>query len=214
MVKVLAVIPTIGESPLLPDLLHLLGEEKVDVLLLINRDGVVFTTPATTNVLWLPGLSIYREWNLGVGIAQRAGYDVAAILNDDIELAPGALRRAAGLLVDSSMVAAGLDYFDGAADRQPALRQVRGTYRHGGVGGFAFLVKPEFYLGVDEQFEWWGGDDDLMFQYEAQGHTVGIADGCPVTHVSETTARRHLWTYEARARDRERFEAKYPGRAW
>lgn len=203
-------IPTIGMAPQLPALVDRVYADGADhVVLMINRpEAVMGTLDVRAGRVSLPGWSIYAEWNWAITNYVDA---TVVLLNDDVELAPGALGAVvAALASEADLVAVGFDY-----QHLPAvqLRYCRGTYREHGIGGFAFAVKAARCPLVDEQFEWWGGDDDLMYSIERAGGLCAVLEGAHVTHVAETTAIHFPWTHEARARDRARFLAKW-GTSW
>lgn len=206
----IAVIPTIGEAPQLRGLVAELLRADVEVLLTVNRPDV--TLPPFPPLVWridVPDTSIYHGWNLGLGLARTRRCRVA-ILNDDIVLEPGALTDVARLMDDARDVAiCGFDYTQSCL-RQ--LRPVEGSYRHGGIGGWAFIADPTRCPDADEDYEWWYGDDDLFFTVADAGHGLAIAEGCWVTHQGETTARNHPWTDKAKLRDLARFTAKWGDR--
>lgn len=210
--RVVAVVPTIGEAPQLPTLVDRLLADGVDaVLLLVNRLGAdvrVALSPGRVHRIDHRG-SIYDSWNMGLDFA-KALDAVALVVNDDVTLAEGAARlveRAFSL--DPGLAVVGFDYRCQPGE-EFRLDYVQGTYRHGGIAGFAFAVDPtRTDARVDERFEWWYGDDDLMFQVHADGLGLAIARTACVQHVAETTSSRHPWTYEARARDTVRFQEKW-----
>lgn len=205
-----AAIPTIGQSEHLPALVAGLLDEGVDwVWLLVNRpeaDVPGFDSDRVARVD-LFGQTIYQGWNWAI----RNTLGPLAILNDDIALGPGALGAvAAALASDDQLGAVGFDY-----EQLPLLRlrYTTGTYRHHGISGCAFMVDAARCPLVDEQFEWWGGDDDLMYTIAEQGGRMGVLEGAHVLHWSGTTARNHPWINDAVVRDRERMLAKW-GEAW
>jgi fructose-specific phosphotransferase system component IIB len=207
-------IPTIGEAPGLGTLVRQLLDDDVDeILLLVNRPGINLPDVVPSHriiIMETEGPGIYPGWNTAIRYAAISRAKLA-ILNDDIKLRhERSISLAASIMLDyepQDLVVLGFNY--GIYRNDPEVSYVNGSYRNGGVGGFAFMVDSTRCPMVDEQFEWWGGDDDLFIQVEKAGHKLGIANTLTVDHLSETTARNHLWTYEARLRDRDRFVAKY-----
>jgi len=91
---------------------------------------------------------------------------------------------------------------------------VRGTYKDGGLAGFAFTVRGEWFdrLSFDEDFEWWFGDDDLVAQIEQLGGTTGVVRATWVQHVdggSQTLLQRVPDVYAGLLRDYERMVSKW-----
>ena len=93
------------------------------------------------------------------------------------------------------------------------LRQVHGTYRRHGVGGFAWVCDPHKVVLVPDDFVWWYGDDHIVLSAERDGHFVGIATHAHVEHGHALTANsgEHNWTHDAIPGDREAFKRIWPG---
>lgn len=212
-------IPTCGASPHLIHLVTRLSTNGVRACVVINNvddrtsiklmgqvvaaGGYVFMWPDQAN--------IYEVWNWAIKQAQDAGVSSLAILNDDIEIDPADVGRLDSfLLMHKNLAIVGWDY----AGRPLAdLQFVRGSYRRGGVGGFAFSVKPERVPFIDERFNWWGGDDDLFHQTEANGFRLAIAPGAHVTHYTSTSATARPSVYDRCGEDRELLLSKW-GDTW
>ncbi len=218
MTVITAVIPTIGESPWLPALVDRLWEDGADQVVLLSNardDGPHLDGwrdwPNVAYVKHHDG--IYQSWNMGIRLS-RPG--VAVVLNDDVELEPGALQKVAGAFDrDELLTVVGFDYGVSTANRVRKGRDlvyVHGTYQHGGVGGFAFAVRTEAWPGADEDYEWWYGDDDLMRRFEERGGRLAVVAEAKVVHHWSTTGSRHPWTEEAKGRDAERFRRKWGDR--
>ena len=228
----IAVIPSIGESPYLPDLLRtLIADEAVSHILLVdnttdtkrfppafaqvsNERCPLINNALLTRKLRLqdrPGQSIYATWNEGMVNADAMGTE-CAVLNDDIVLRPASLREARRVLRQSGLALCGLNYGKwGPADTVPGgWVQVHGTYRTGGFGGFAFLLAPGAPR-VDERFQWWYGDDDLAERIKAAGGTMGVATSAMVEHPSPSlTGNAHSWTQVAAGEDTALFRTLWP----
>lgn len=212
-------IPTVGESELLPHLIATLQadetvrridlfvnepERMVDVL-----DQLASLERVHTNTA--PERALYPSWNTAIRRARREGVKLA-ILNDDIALPFEkpifkALKIWQGCGADVAVL--GFDHTDTV---KSGIHLCRGSYRHHGVPGFAFMVDPEKVREVDERFQWWGGDDDLFFQAEADGHKLGRCY-VRVQHSAESTASKRPWTHEVRGEDRALMQEKW-GDAW
>lgn len=154
------------------------------------------------------GLPLYAMWNDAL---QHNRDHWLLLLNDDVMILPGTVGAVMEMIVgypDLGIV--GLDYHSDISDGlRPADEPsfVSGTYRHGGIGGFAFFVAPGVFdkTGeIDHEFVWWCGDDDLVFKAEKAGFDVAIATGVPVFHAPETSAARRPELAEQKGRDLER----------
>lgn len=211
-----AFIPTIGRSTLLPALVERLHASDVEAVhVAANRpdaDPSWLTAGADLHSFVL-GLGLYEVWNLGIAWGAEAGFDLLCVLNDDIDLHPGAVAILAGLVEARPDVwLAGFDHLCFAGPAQ--LHEVTGTYRDGGIGGFAFTVRPQLVPFVDTSFEWWGGDDDLVFATRQAGGVCALALGAHVGHPQpETSAQHYPELLAAKDRDRDRLVAKW-GTSW
>ena len=166
------------------------------------------------------GTSLYGVWNRA--LADTATLDgerpVCVLLNDDVVVARGTLSGVAReMWARPNAAVIGLDYDPRRPDvvtGEVRCRPVDGTYRRGGVGGFAFAVDASKPVRVDEQFEWWGGDDDLVLTALTLGYGVFVAEGLPVRHPhAETSAIHFPELGPAKDRDRLRLRSKW-GQSW
>lgn len=141
-----------------------------------------------------PDVTLTRMWNSAWETAEDLKVDALAYLNNDISIPTGfigALTEA--LRSDDQMWAVSADWHLGPGHplRPAGVRYVSGSQRHGGMCGWAFMVRvaarAEGLPPIDEQFQWWCGDDDLAFAIEAAGRKVGLAQGVPVDHQRSQT---------------------------
>lgn len=219
--KGLAVIPTIGRSSLLVPLVERLRGEDFAVVLIDNEPPCNAGSPLydalDARYIWRPAWrGIYRQWNLGIRLGAYLDAPTL-ILNDDIVLDPGAATRMADWL-DGDYAVLGFDYGRPLWMhlQHPYIEQVFGTYRQCGVGGFAFGVNPRRCARVDERFQWWGGDDDLMHATMAKGERIGLLKGAYVAHPTPSltaNANPHLLPEGWAEHDRALMEDKWGG-AW
>lgn len=160
------------------------------------------------------GWSIHRMWNFGWEYAREHGYEFYGAFNDDI-IAPHGLvgHLAAAMRDDTSLWIVSPEWtrrLNLGVDVTGDVRRVNGTQRHGGLAGWCWLLRTDIPVPpIDEQFEWWYGDDDLAEQIRLAGGGLGVVVGLPLEHKQETTARRFPWTREAIERDGVRYDAKY-----
>jgi hypothetical protein len=176
-----AVIGSVGHCdetvfPLIEQLL----DEGIWVTLIDNR-GTFPTDELDDRVFYfeMPQNNIHQVWNRGMDVALEHGADWCCILNDDITLAVGAPALAAKVCVDEDIWIAGFDY-EGHEDVK--LREAGGSYRDHGVGGFAYMIRPGVGLRYDERFNWWGGDDDLVWTCLQRGGRAVVVEGANVQH--------------------------------
>lgn len=208
-------IPSINESPYLNDLLDLLSNETcVEFICIVNNsdEELEFYQPEKVGVIHAQGRSIYDAWNIGISQSRHFNSPVA-ILNDDIILTKGSLFAVDLAFQDPSYGLIGLDYTNPRLDLSAPVRQVYGTYRTGGFGGFAFVLAPDM-PEVDGRFRWWYGDDDLGKRVMQTGRKLGVHTGAPVEHpFPSTTGFHHEWTGAAIPQD-ERLFTELWGKPW
>jgi len=221
-----AVIPTIGKSDLLIPLLAHLLEEGVRFVYLPDNSGniahgldcQIADHPSSEAFIVMEAVTagridkarstgtIYQSWNRGMDITSDCA--PLLVLNDDIILEPGAISECVRHLSWQTPVM-GFNYFtqlplSHVVDQD--VMYVKGTYREGGLGGFAFAVLPNSCPRVDDRFRWWYGDDDLIRRVHSQGKRAGIALHAYVKHpVPSTSGNQMGWLGEAVAHDTELF---------
>lgn len=186
-------IPTLCKSPWLRALiLTLRAEDHIRLLLMSNTDGPPSIGPVDgIEAAYCPGAGIYQMWNRAIDWAHEWGEPTLLLLNDDIEVPTRFAVRLAAELVKGEWGMLGAGYDAGMAGYQdrPAV-EVEGTYRVGGLGGFAFALDLDCGIRCDEGYQWWYGDDDLVYQHLAAGHRVGRWDGCQIVHHQSTTVNQ------------------------
>lgn len=223
-----AVVPSIGLSPYLPALLEHLADVVSYTMVVDNGEQ-----PSPQLRHWCqhargrvqlqhqPGQNLYATWNAGMDAAMVGGsassVPVCHVLNDDVVLYGAELRRMAWELATGEYAVLGYDYSaaPGAMDVEDVwVEDAHGTYRRGGVGGFAFAVRADRCARADTRFRWWGGDDDLVYATAQAGGKVGVLRGCGVAHPEPSySASRAPRTDDWAERDRELMLAKW-GEAW
>lgn len=158
--------------------------------------------------------NISRLWNLGLDAADdlaRASsrwpeYNML-IVNDDV-ICPGNLvSTLSDAMRGTSAVLAYPDQFGGTQvilhrDPGPVPVETR-------ITGYAFMLKGEVRIRLDEAFGWWYGDDDLDWQCRLLGGSL-LVPGCAVEHRApnvQTNADPRLVAQTAV--DRETFQRKW-----
>lgn len=168
--------------------------------------------------LYRPDARIYDLWNEAFALSKEAGIDVLVLLNNDLRLHAGTVAHLAhflGRTPEAWIVSPdpARRVADGLGSLKP--RRAYGTFRHGGICGFAFAAAigrdwPD--PPIDPVFEWWYGDDDLVFSALERGGMAFRIEGLPVDHVGEGTARLDPTRAEKIQRDEDRFVAKWGNR--
>lgn len=189
-------------------------EEYVDPI----KDFFRFGEPNIEIVeTWPQGKSLYHGWNTSIEMARKENAWLA-VFNDDIRLLePLAISRVSGLLAsDPSYAIVGLNWLEPPESTDPSarpLRQVHGSYRHHGVGGFAWVCDPHKVSLVPDDLVWWYGDDHIFLSAERDGHKIGIANHVHVEHANGLTSMTSSqgWIHDAIAEDHLVFQRIWPG---
>lgn len=210
-----ACIPTIGLSQDLDGLVEYLRHKIPIVELYVNSPEVpdhvgVYEAHKNVYVYHRPGKNIYYEWNEGVRRASEAGA-YCLVLNDDIVI-PDGFEISLHDALDGHPDYALLGVAGTSAVNQPPFsvspvsHQAGNRYR---FSAWAFVARSSDWVGVDEQYEIWYGDDDLIWKTNAAGKRVGMLHGLGVEHHVSTTIGKSPWTQAAAGRDGERWLATH-----
>lgn len=211
-----AIIPSIGQCQERTDDLTVgLRSEGIHVYVVNNLPGLPRVTERSWRHTYMQRQwGIYRTWNFGLRVGALCHLPVL-VLNDDIVLESGAAWLMCRELTTNGYGLLGFDYRP-RPRRGGFIRDVSGTYKDGGIGGFAFGVNPDWCrLRVDRRFRWWGGDDDLVNQ-AALVARVGILAEAGVSHPepSYTAHRRPDLLPEGWAENDRALLIEKWGRAW
>lgn len=167
-----------------------------------------------------PNLS--RLWNIGVdwGAYLARENDTTRwdtlIVNDDFIAGPGFVERLQNALrADHAVVASPYAFGVGGPERVDVYEAI-GTLRSldTRMAGFAFMIRGESGLRLDESLRWWYGDDDLAQQACAAGGRV-VIHGLTFEHrhPDRQTYSNPLLVAQAGA-DRATFVAKWGFQPW
>jgi hypothetical protein len=181
-------------------------QEGLDHLLLLNHASTPETDALVQEACVRSHLDISMEcfpiettltqmWNRSWDVALEEGVDTLAILNNDIIILPGFIAALeSALWRDERRWAVCPEYAKvNTSGMHPTgyVQDVVGSFRHGGMCGWAFLVKVgarnEGLPPIDPNTHWWANDDDLAFSIEAAGHTIGLVAGVPIDHLRSAT---------------------------
>jgi GT2 family glycosyltransferase len=137
------------------------------------------------------GMGIHEMWNAGATWAMNRHHKAnIAFLNNDIIIGDKFISTlAAGLRSDPHMVAICPNY-DGRETAEPIV-QLHGICADrydgtGGLAGFAFMVKSEWFQEgwrFPEDCKWWFGDNDLVLSMDMAGAWYAMATETTVEHI-------------------------------
>lgn len=184
MSKVAVCIPSIGKSgEMLDDLIEVCRAERSVVHISVYDNSAEGVVPYA---LHRPGKTIYQEFN-EFGAHWNHGTHMA-FLNDDIVMAPGTLDALATELdgnVDLGLISVDRDNENSRCEPR-RVRRTTGTVRLGGINSWVFVVKLGCWRAIDERFQYWCGDDDLVYKLERGGKRVATLEG---------VSAKHLWSH-------------------
>lgn len=211
-------IPTIGLSPHLERLIEDCLADPLNPRIYVMDNGMTegqrralaeCFVGRPVQILIETGKTIYEMWNHAIVTGRRYG-DYVAIFNDDIQIVPNTLTvMKAALEADPSMVLLGLDP-DATEATAPECRYVTGTYKDGGLTGFAFMIYANDCPLADQGYTWWYGDDDLVRSVIQSKRHVGKLIGWPVWHAGSLSGNAHWERLEALVEDdRKHYEEKW-----
>lgn len=163
-----------------------------------------------------PGATLTQMWNMAwdAVLDAEAGPADLAILNNDITVSPGFLGELSrALRSDDRWWVVGPDTRPSPAGAPTGHTQSVQGIGVGGMAGWAFMLRAEARrLGlkpVDEQFEWWYGDNDVIMSVRASGYEVGLVEGVVCAHQISATWRDHPELHSQTMIDQQRYNAKW-----
>ena len=218
-----AVIPTRDRHDMLADCINSVVDQ-VDTLIVLDnlshppidpepwhgKVGVVSVPMDPPNISTL--------WNVGIALADsqahRAGaaaWDIA-VLNSDVVVPPGWIETLSTAMRSTTAV---LAYPDQHGGRQTILHtKAEPIDLRQRITGYAYMLRGEAGLRLDEDLVWWYGDDDLDWTAREQGGAI-LVPGIPVEHRCPNGSmyeRPELG--EQAGRDRATFAAKWGRTPW
>jgi len=217
-------IPTIGYAGQLPGLVDAIEavHPRAELFLPCNGDlddlnrvcGLLNRT-GDPEPVWRRGENLYALWNEGLSFASRLHPSpIAVLLNDDIRIHPETLNTIVDWMRETGAgIASWNPYQEPEAPGDLWPREVTGTFRQGGIAGFAFAVRCDIGVRADPGFHWWGGDDDLVWSVRKAGFKAYVLDGLGVEHGHAVSASARPAVYEHSEQDRQRLLERW-GETW
>lgn len=190
------VIPVKDQKDMTTNLLNQLDRQKGydGIIVLDNGSGEqtknYLEEQSIARVIDAEGAGIHQMWNMGVEIAMKGGSNCnITFLNNDLILGDNFIENLeVALRVGNRLMAISPNY-DGRSipcttiyDRICA-NQYDGK---GGVPGFAFMVKGEWFATgyrFPEECMWWFGDNDILNSMLKNGYFWGITPNTTVDHI-------------------------------
>jgi hypothetical protein len=218
-----AVVPVRDRHDLLTECVGSVIDQVDRVIIIDNRSdppvdvGPWFGKAAVVRVpLDPPNLSTF--WNTGIALADaaahRAGAEAwdVAVLNSDVVVPPGWVSRLSAAMRATPAVLAYPDQHGG--QRQILHTKPGPVDLRQRITGYAYLLRGEEGLRLNESMRWWYSDDDLDWQARQHGGAL-LVPGIPVEHRDPNGAMRDRpELHQQAARDRATFKTKWGRTPW
>jgi GT2 family glycosyltransferase len=218
-----AVIPTRDRHDLLADCINSVVDQVDRVIVIDNlSDPPIDPEPwhGKVGVVAIPidPPNISTLWNVGLALADASAHaeqadrwDIA-VLNSDVTVPPGWID---GLSTAMRSTTAVLAYPDQHGGRHQILHtKAEPVDLRTRITGYAYLLRGEAGLRLDETLAWWYGDDDLDWRAREQGGAL-LVPGLAVEHRCPNGSMYERPELKTQAgRDRETFKAKWGRTPW
>ena len=190
------VIPVKDQKDMTTNLLNQLDRQKGydGIIVLDNGSGEqtknYLAEQSIARVIDAEGAGIHQMWNMGVEIAMKGGSNCnITFLNNDLILGDNFIENLeVALRVGNRLMAISPNY-DGRSIPSTTIydRICANQYDgKGGVPGFAFMVKGEWFATgyrFPEECMWWFGDNDILNEMLKNGYFWGITPNTTVDHI-------------------------------
>lgn len=162
--------------------------------------------------------NISTLWNIGIVladyVARRSGtteWDIA-VLNSDVVVPPGWIDTLSTAMRSTTAVLAYPDQHGG--QRQILHTKAEPIDLRQRITGYAFMLRGEAGLRLDESMAWWASDDDIDWVAREQGGAL-LVPGIPVEHRAPNISTNERPELAAQAgRDMETFRQKWGRTPW
>jgi GT2 family glycosyltransferase len=213
-----AVIPTRDRHDMLDDCINSVVDQVDRVIVIDNlssppidpepwhgKVGVVSVPIDPPNISTL--------WNVGIALADASAHQAdchrwdIAVLNSDVTVPPGWIDGLSTAMRSGPAVLAYPDQFGG---RQQILHTKAGPVdMRTRITGYAYMLRGEAGLRLDESMTWWYSDDDLCWRAREAGGGL-LVPGLAVEHRAPNISTNERPELAAQAgRDRHTFIAKW-----
>jgi len=218
-----AVIPTRNRHDMLADCVNSVVDQ-VDRVIIIDNLSAPPIDPDTWHgkaaVVSLPidPPNISTLWNVGLSLADAAAHRTGAgewdiaVLNSDVIVPAGWIDTLSAAMRATTAV---LAYPDQHGGRQQILHtKAEPLDLRQRITGFAFMLRGETGLRLDESMAWWASDDDIDWVAREQGGAL-LVPGIPVEHrCANGSMYERPELQEQAGRDMETFARKWGRTPW
>lgn len=218
-----AVIPTRDRHDLLADCINSVVDQVDSVLVIDNlSDPPIDPEPWHGNVgvvsLPLDPPNISTLWNVGLSLADAQAHRIGAarwdiaVLNSDVVVLPGWVETLSQAMRATTAVLAYPDQHGGT--QQILHTKAEPIDLRQRITGYAYMLRGETGLRLDEDLAWWYGDDDLDWQARERGGAL-LVPGLAVEHrAPNVSTHERPELLEQTGRDRETFQRKWGRTPW
>lgn len=163
-----------------------------------------------------PNISMF--WNVGIALADSNAHAAdatvwdIAVLNSDVVVPPGWVDTLSAAMRSTTAV---LAYPDQHGGRQQILHTKAGPIDlRQRITGYAYMLRGEHGLRLDESMQWWASDDDIDWVARERGGAL-LVPGIPVEHRCPNGSMYERPELERQAaRDMKTFAAKWGRTPW
>lgn len=217
------VIPTRDRHDMLGDCINSVIDQVDRVIVIDNlSDPPIDPEPwhGKVGVVAIPidPPNISTLWNVGLALADASAHaehadrwDIA-VLNSDVTVPPGWIDGLSSAMRSGPAV---LAYPDQHGGRQQILHtKAEPIDLRQRITGYAYMLRGEAGLRLDESMAWWYGDDDLDWVAREKSGTL-LVPGLAVEHRCPNGSMYERPELQEQAgRDRATFEAKWGRTPW
>lgn len=218
-----AVIPARDRHDMLADCVTSITEQVDHIVIIDNGSKPAITgelMPWNVSVVSAPmdPPNISVLWNTGIGLADAlalqnfaAHWDIV-VLNSDVVVSAGWVHALSAAMRSTSAVLAYPDQHGGTA--QVLHTQAGPIDLRQRITGYAYMLRGETGLRLDESMAWWFSDDDLCWRARQAGGGL-LVPGIPVEHRAPNVSTNASPELQAQAgRDRATFQRKWGRTPW
>lgn len=218
-----AVIPTRNRHDLVADCINSVVDQVDSVIVLDNlSDPPIDPGPwhGKVGVAALPidPPNISTLWNVGISLADSQAHRIEAdrwdiaVLNSDVVVPRGWVETLSAAMRATTAVIA---YPDQHGGRQQILHtKAEPIDLRQRITGYAYILRGEAGLRLDESMAWWFSDDSLDWEAREKGGAL-LVPGIPVEHRCPNGSMYERPELQEQAgRDRATFEAKWGRTPW
>lgn len=162
--------------------------------------------------------NISTLWNVGISLADAQAHRVGAarwdiaVLNSDTVIPTGWMGHLSTAMRSTTAVLAYPDQHGGT--QQILHTRAAPIDLRQRITGYAYMLRGEAGLRLDESMVWWASDDDIDWRAREQGGAL-LVPGLAVEHRCPNVSTNERPELQAQAgRDMETFEKKWGKRPW